>query len=239
MAQPLSLKDQTPVAKGLQRAIYTHPNDPTKLIKVLLPDPETHNRSGFGNLAERMFPTLRARHIRKEYLEYLRVMLANPAPDFQPPISHMYGFVSTDLGLGCLTEKICDAQGHLAVTLRRLLDQGSLSDDHLSLLNDTVTRLYDLNIRASDLKPRNFVFGHRFEGSQQGPETCVLIDGFGDIHAVPVRSLSRWTNHIGLDDSCSRMARGALVWRAKARQFARASSSSGGEESNAETSRSD
>ena len=49
MAQPLSLKDQTPVAKGLQRAIYTLPNDPNKLIMVLLPDPETHNSSGFGN----------------------------------------------------------------------------------------------------------------------------------------------------------------------------------------------
>ncbi len=219
MVQPLSLEGHTPVAQGLQRAVYLHPTDDTKLIKVLLPQPETHNRSAFGNWAERTFPSLRSRHVRKEYLEYLRVMLANQAPEFQPPISHMYGFVATDQGLGCLTEKVVGEADHLAVTLQQLLNENQLTNAHLDMLNTTITRLYDLNIRASDLKPRNFVFGKRHEAGTLGAVKCVMIDGFGDIHAIPVRSMSRWTNHIGLDDSCNRMARGSLVWNAKARQF--------------------
>ncbi len=220
MARPLSLNGQDPVAQGLQRAVYLHPDDDTKLIKVLLPQAETHNRSVFGNWAESTFPSLRSRHVRKEYLEYLRVMLANQAPEFQPPISHMYGFVATDRGLGCLTEKVMGETGGLAVTLRQLLVENRLSDAHLELLNTTVTRLYDLNIRASDLKTRNFVFGKRFQAGSLGPMECVLIDGFGDIHAIPVRSMGRWPNRLGLDDSCKRMAaRHGLIFDIRQRQF--------------------
>ncbi len=55
-----------------------------------------------------------------------------------------------------------------------------------------------------------------------GPRECVLVDGFGDIHAIPLRSLSDWTNRLGLDDSCARLARNAkLDWDKTSRLFTR------------------
>lgn len=222
MTDAVTLKKKFKVASGKQRSVYLHPTDESKLIKVLRRNASTTGRSRFNLLTENWFPNLRLRNIRKEYLEYLRVMLSNQQPDFQPPISHMYGFVSTSKGLGCLTEKIVGEDGRLADTLRTLLTEDRFSNKHLELFNQTVERLYQLNIRASDLTPRNFVFGHRLQGGTLGPLECVVVDGFGDIYAIPIRSLSRWTNNIGLDDSFKRLARNRpIVWNRNTRQFSR------------------
>ena len=127
----------------------------------------------------------------------------------------MYGFVSTNIGLGCVTEKVTTKDGTLAPTLAQLLSEGTFTDRHLDCFNETIQRLYALDIRASDLSAHNLVFGHR----DDGPVECVLIDGFGDIHAIPVRSMARWSNALGLDDSFKRLVRNKpLAWDPKQRQ---------------------
>ncbi len=136
------------------------------------------------------------------------------------PISHMYGFVQTNLGLGCLTERVMEEDGTLGSTLGQKVRANSLTQDDVDLLNDTISRIYKSNIRASDMNPSNFVFGHRDVGGVLGPRECVLVDGFGDIHAIPVRSMARWSNRMGLDDSCQRLARNArLQWDKQLRRF--------------------
>lgn len=208
------------VATGVQRAVYRHPLDPTKLIKVLRPGTQMPARTNFNGVMDKLFPSTRLRQIRKEYKEYLRVMLAHPEPDFRAPMSHMFGFVPTNLGLGCLTESVLKADGSLGETLGAIVKSGRLTQAHVDMLNDTVERLYANNIRASDMNPNNFVFGHRDNGTGPGPEECVLVDGFGDIHAIPVRSMARWSNRMGLDDSCTRLARNTgLQWDKRTRQF--------------------
>lgn len=211
----LSLSHLTPVAEGSQRTIYIHPTDPTKLIKVLKPIPDTARRSPLATFTERHFPRIRTRWTRKEYTEYLRMMLRLASGD-APPITHMFGFVQTDIGLGCISEHVQDnGPGR---TLHALKD--TLTSDDLVLFNDTIARLYRFDIRAGDMTARNFVFGHRDYGGTKGPRECVLVDGFGDIHAIPIRSLSRWTNRLGLDDSCKRLAcKTGLQWEQNQRKF--------------------
>ncbi|WP_341368537.1 YrbL family protein [Yoonia sp. BS5-3] len=216
MTQMLMLQETDLVARGLQRAVYLHPTDPDKLVKVLLPSPETAGRSGFGNFMEKHFPLTRVRHIRKEYTEYLRLMLSHQDPAFRPPITHMYGFANTQLGLGCVTERVTTKQGNLAKTLDVLVKGQGVTPRNLDLLNDTIRRLYQCDIRTSDLTAKNLVFGRR----NGGPKECVLVDGFGDIHAIPVRSMASWSNRLGLDDSCKRLAqRTGLLWNNKSREF--------------------
>lgn len=223
MPGPLPLDPADLVANGVQRAVYLHPFDATKLIKVLRPAASQPRRNNFNGLMDRLLPATRLRQIRKEYAEYLRVMLANPAAGFHPPIAHMYGFIPTTEGLGCLTERIMQNDGSIGETLSAKIRQGSLTAAHVDLLNDTIGRIYAHYIRASDMNPNNFVFGQRDNGTGPGPEECVLVDGFGDIHAIPVRSMARWSNRIGLDDSCARLARNTgLVWDKRLRRFARA-----------------
>ncbi len=209
------------VAKGVQRAVYLHPLDRTKLIKVLQPAITMPRRTNFNGIMDRLLPGTRLRQIRKEYAEYLRVMLNHPEPDFHTPIAHMFGFTPTNAGLGCITERVMQPDGRLGETLGAKVRAGTLTPAHVAMLNDTIQRIYANDIRASDMNPNNFVFGQRDNGTGPGPEECVLVDGFGDIHAIPVRSMARWSNRMGLDDSCKRLARNTgLLWDAKSRQFA-------------------
>ncbi|MEM8537302.1 MAG: YrbL family protein [Pseudomonadota bacterium] len=218
MTAVLTLADP-PVASGSQREIYMHPHDPTKVIKVLRSMPLTKGRSKLATGTEKHFPSLRSRWARKEYTEYLRLMLGSAGGALHSPIAHMYGFVKTDQGLGCLSDAVLEG-GKLGPTLERCVKSGALTADDLALLNDLIARLYRYDIRAGDLTARNIVFGQRNLTGQLGPRECVLVDGFGDIHAIPIRSLGRVFNRYGLDDSCKRMARRmGLGWVQQTRQF--------------------
>mgnify|MGYP000218131156 CR=1 FL=1 len=222
MTRALNLSPGNLVASGVQRAVYFHPSDPTKLIKVLKRSIEMPRRRNFNGFMDRWLPSTRLRQIRKEYNEYLRIMLCHPEPGFHAPIAHMFGFVTTSLGLGCLTESVLNADGTLGQTLGAKVKDESLTDHDIVLLNDTIARIFANNIRASDMNPNNFVFGHRDNGDGPGAKECVLVDGFGDIHAIPVRSMAKWSNRIGLNDSCERLARNTkLVWHKSTRQFSR------------------
>ncbi len=217
MAQHLILAATDPLAQGTQRWVYQHPHDPAKLIKVLRPLALTKGRSKLATMTEKYLPAIRSRWARKEYQEYLRLMLGGWGDDLHPPISHMYGFVQTDKGLGCLTDAVVD-QGALGTTLKD--KAGALDPGDLALFNDTIGRLYLYDIRVGDMTPRNFVFGQRAVSGTPGPRECVLVDGFGDIHAIPIRSAGRWFNQFGLDDSCKRLARKTgLRWHPDTRQF--------------------
>lgn len=210
------------IASGVQRDVYYHPSDPAKLIKVLKPSETMPMRRNFGGILEKLAPSTRVRLVRKEYVEYLRLMLANAAPDFHLPISHMFGFVQTTLGLGCLTERVMKPDGTLGDTLLAKTKSNNLTDDDLQYLNDTIRRIYDHNVRAGDFNPKNFVFGQRDSGAGLGPQECVMVDGFGDIHALPVRSMAQWSNRIGLDDGCKRISRKTgLHWDATSKAFSR------------------
>ncbi len=208
----LKLCPKERVASGTQREIYRHPTDPTKLVKVLRDIPQSKGRARLAVLTETYLPSIRRRWARKEYQEYLRLMLGPWSADLHPPISHMFGFVLTDQGLGCLTDAVLENDG-LGATLKSKTDDGILNTADLELLNDTISRMYRYDIRAGDMTARNFVFGQRDHGGAPGPRECVLVDGFGDIHAIPVRSWGRWFNRFGLDDGCKRLAqRTGLGW---------------------------
>lgn len=220
MKTVLKLRKNNLIGAGVQREVYLHPSDRTKLIKVLKPDTAGLQRSTFNGIMDWLMPSTRVRQIRKEYEEYLRVTLTHRQKNFHPPISHMFGFIVTNKGLGCLTEHVMLPDGSIGETLGGKAANGNLTQTDIDLLNDTISRLYKHNIRASDMNPRNFVFGHRDNGTGIGPLECVLVDGFGDIHAIPVRSMARWMNRLGLDDSCKRLARNTgLIWDKKKRHF--------------------
>lgn len=219
MVQQLKLNSDDKRAEGTQRTVFMHPHDPTKLVKVLRDIPQTKGRTRLATLTEQYVPSICRRWVRKEYQEYMRLMLGHADRDIHPPIAHMSGFVSTNLGLGCLTDAVFE-NGDLGETLRSKLKSKALTDTDLALFNDTVRRMYLYDVRAGDMTARNFVFGQRHLNGTPGPRECVLVDGFGDIHALPIRSFGRLLNRIGLDDGCKRLAqRTGLRWDRNTRQF--------------------
>ena len=217
MHKILILEDEDLIATGSEKAVYPYPDDNLKLVKVLLKKTPQGNRSVLLNVLARRFPSLLWRQISKEYGEYTRLMLANQNHDFIPPISHLFGFVTTQKGLACVTEKVTDNDGNPAPTLRKILESNQFNDEILKTLNTMITKIYSLDIRAGDISASNIVVGYR----QSGKRESVLVDGFGDIHAIPVRSMNSWFNKIGLDDSFKRLGtKTGLNWIKKKRQFA-------------------
>lgn len=222
MTLALQLDPDKVIASGVQRDVFLHPMDPTKLVKVLKPQDRLQRRNNFNGVFDRLLPSTRIRQIRKEYSEYLRIMLQHPEPQFHLPVSHMFGFVTTNLGLGCLTERVMGRDGALGQTLSDKVKSGSLTDEDLGLLNAMIEKIFAYGIRASDLNPKNIVFGRRDLGNGPGDRECVLVDGFGDIHAIPIRSWGRVFNRMGLQDGCKRLAKNTgLDWDADTGTFSK------------------
>ena len=226
-ADILYLNPDDMITEGGERMVFAHPDDPSRLIKVVKPRyAEEFPGWSFGHITQRHIPAARIRSTVKQYEEYNRLMLGRLFdPDFKMPISHLYGFVKTNLGLGCLTERVTDENGANAPTLNRLLRLGQLTDDRLAALNDLISQLYEVSVCASDVQGSNFVYGHRHIGGagQVTSPQWVLIDGFGDRFAIPLRTYSRRVRTLGLDDAFQRKKTPkGLVWDKAARMFRRA-----------------
>lgn len=212
------------IAEGGERQVFVHPDNPHQLIKVLKHRPtEEFFRWTFGHLSQRYWPTTRYRPTAKQYDEYRRLMMQHAFDlDFDLPISHLYGFVKTNLGVGCITERITDSAGNTAQNLRERMLARSFTEADLDGLNHFVTRLYEVSVCVGDVGPANFVYGHRHigpKGAKSAP-TWVLVDGFGDRFAITIRTYSKYARTRGLD---SRFRKGkkvaGLVWQPEARRF--------------------
>lgn len=216
----LMLQPSDIVARGGHCDVYAHPLDRNRLIKVMKSPEDLQRTQSVRRRVKTWLPGMRSRQTRKQYIEYLNVMLDHPGPVFDLPITQMLGFVRTGFGLGYVTEKVMRSDGQLGETLQDLLATDRLGQTHLDLLNDAISRIHALGIRVGDLGARNFVFGRRDDGSGVGARECVLVDGYGDIRIIPVRAVSRWLNRRELDKRCKKLARRTgLRWNGTDRRF--------------------
>ncbi|ARC88823.1 YrbL family protein [Rhodovulum sp. MB263] len=221
----IALDPKDSIAEGGERWVFLHPDYPQVLIKVLKPrKTEMFDRWWtFGHLSQRFLPASRYRSTAKQYDEYRRLVMENLFdPDFELPVAHLYGFVKTSLGYGCLTEHITDGSGGTALNLQQRIEAGTFTEADREGLNRFVERLYDISICAADMGPANFVYGHRGSGrpGSNGAPQWVLVDGFGDRYAITARTYSRRIRLRGMD---SRFRKGKKVrglrWCSDARQF--------------------
>lgn len=214
MKEILRLSQAAPIARGSERLVYAHPIDKDRLVKVLIPQSEQELAPGFRRFSQTYFPGLRLRACRKEWNEYQRVTRLKGA---RVPLAKLDSWIDTDLGPGIVIEKIVDQSGELAPSLRELVTEKRFGTAELALLNTFLDQMYGIGIRAGDASVKNIVFGYR---PNSNTREALLIDGWGDIHAIPVRSMGRWANGLGLDDSFKRVSRrSGLIFNETSRQF--------------------
>lgn len=217
----LDLSNETPIAKGGERAVYLDPRNPERLIKVLLPI-AVQNRGGpVRSFFTRFTPRLhRSFLLRQEYREYLRIMLRNLEGDNHLPMAHLFGFVETDLGIGFVAERVHHADMGPAPTWRKIVKEGTAEQSDIDALSDFCKRMLEYGVRSSDLTASNVVLGHRSSEGKSGPYEAVLIDGYGDVHVVPVRTWSKAANRISLIKRFNRLgAKIGFKWDGKSEKF--------------------
>ena len=117
------------------------------------------------------------------------------------PIPNLYGFCDSDIGPVLAVERITRPGEALGRTLKSIAAEESLSPDMIALLDQFAERMFRHRIVAGDMTAANIVLGQRGDALQ-----FVLIDGFGDIHAVPFRSASTRLNRIAMIRSFRKMA---------------------------------
>lgn len=198
----LRLRDAKPIAVGQHRAIYAHPRDATLLVKVIREDVA---KTRWQRWPKRLQRALHYTGFVRELKEYIAVRARHPQAD--PPISRMLGVVDTDLGLGLVSEMVAGPDGHAAPTLAALYERERGFQPWIEQALETLLRdLLASEVILGDLHPWNIVHG---SDSRGGPR-LVVVDGFGEKHLLPIRSMSRALNR-GNTERLFRRMRGNLV----------------------------
>lgn len=181
----MRLSDRKPVAAGAKRLVYSHPDDPALLVKVMRPDPSLSRSWG----AIKAFDFARRHYfsavLMRELAEHVRVRYGNrPHPPF---MQRLIGFADTDLGLGLVVAAGRRPGGHLAPTLKTLLAKGAVDDQVVRRLERFFDEMTESAVVVGDLHPGNVVYAH----DQERGDHFLLIDGIGDKTLVPLLRMSR------------------------------------------------
>jgi hypothetical protein len=179
----IDLSGRIPLAKGRKQSVYEHPEDKTKLVKVLTEGPEP--RRLLPRYSELRYGSFRSWH--REISEYLS-LLNRGVPEIDR-LSVFHGLASTTLGPGLLVEKLTGADGQLAPTLRQMVratapqsrERGILAEEVRDLLMD----LEHGRIIVADLHAGNIVRAQERNGR------LVVIDGLGERTLIPMTQFSR------------------------------------------------
>ncbi|MHA6323921.1 YrbL family protein [Roseivivax sp. CAU 1753] len=208
----LSLATATRLARGSERAVYRMPGAADQLIKVMLPK----YRRGFDGLD----PDSRAgrRKHAEAYALFARedaALRAARQRSETPPLAAIIGYRETDQGRGQVVEMIRGPDGGLAPSLAEQAATGALDDRQMQALATFVDAVYRCHIVVHDAGPANIVW-------DATAARYVLVDGFGDRSAVPLKSWFRALNDRRLDRAfaiCGQKA--GLRWDRATRRLSR------------------
>jgi hypothetical protein len=212
-AAPLALAGLAPVANGQDRLVYHHADFPDLLFKAPKSLPAALGLPGgaairltlsdlgnFRRLMLKLSPQTLWHPFFKESDCYLRARLVGIATD-DLPIPNLYGFCDADIGPVLAVERIAMPGQMLGRTLKSIAAKGPLDAGMVALLDQFAERMFRHGIVAGDMTAANIALGQR-----GGADQFVLIDGFGDIHAIPFRSASARLNRIAMIRSFHKMA---------------------------------
>lgn len=187
----IQIEQLTLLGQGTQKLVYQHPEDSDKVIKLMRPE----NATADGGRASQ-HPIRSNRHqgiyrqFRRELLQYLQLCKNNYAQkQFIFPIETVYGFISTDKGLGLVTEKIISPNGE-SLTLENLVNQGLFGDEQKKALDQFFDDCCNYHVVFGEVN----VGGIMYTESRQNRPEFVLVDGIGEKLVIPFRAMSRSIN---------------------------------------------
>jgi hypothetical protein len=195
------LKDQTPLAQGLNQFVYQHPHDPDLLIKTL-----QFEKAEKRWLLKQGFRVKRRYGVYSGFLrelqEYfaIRARMPGPHPSF---LQRPYGIVDTDLGFGFVVGKVKGRDGGLAPTLAQVVMRDGLTAELRGKV-ETLKKLLDDNwIITNDLGINNILYAW----SESEGDHLVIVEGLGEHTLLPVSSLSPALNRIANKRHFARLVR--------------------------------
>ena len=195
--------------EGGERVVYTSTHYPDIVFKQQKPRKTRRlKRFALKSVFLKHWPGYANLAVVLEHNTYLDLCLNNPRVLEALPIANIYGFVSSDIGLLQMSEKITLDGVRLGPSLAKLSQQGTFSEEDAVALSTFASRLLYSNMPAHDLSGRNIVKGRDANGGIR----FALIDGLGDKKLIPVRKYSRKARHTHLVRSFLRLGAAGLVF---------------------------
>jgi hypothetical protein len=207
-APPLRLPALEPdaaIARGSERLVFDLADEPALLLKRLRPCALRRDRRG------RPWDPVHLREMRA-WRRAARFAARTGRP---PPVAEIIASRPVDGGFVQLVRKVADADGRMGPTLAELAASGLLDERHLALLDGLAADLAAAGIVVYDAGPANIVL----ETAGDGRARFVLVDGFGDRAAIPLRTWLPWLAVRRLDRALRGTAR-AVGLRWDGRRFA-------------------
>ena len=175
LARLPSLRQAETVARGSERAVFEWEDEPTILLKL------THDHAVLRDPFGRTRDPIHSREVRA-WRAALQYSARTGRP---PPVAEILVLRSIDGSIVQLVRKVADAEGRMGPMLDRLIASDAFGDAELDLLNALAADLAAAGIVVYDARPANIVLEKR----RDGPARFVLVDGFGDRAAIPLRAL--------------------------------------------------
>ncbi|AQQ71319.1 PhoP regulatory network protein YrbL [Limihaloglobus sulfuriphilus] len=176
------LSDEKPIASGLEKLVFQHPENKNLLIKVW-------HKTFFERKKKRhpiaiKFQRLpRYSSIVNEITEQLVIYEADQTPVYIQKVS---GLVHTDLGPGITVKAILKKDGTLAWTLGDMIKNKKYNAMHQRAIDELLNWLKDSPIIVRDFDLQNLVWDEQ-------NSRFVIIDGIGGRSTVSLRRF--WPNY--------------------------------------------
>ncbi|CAD7041869.1 hypothetical protein RHAB21_03229 [Pseudorhizobium halotolerans] len=183
----IHLADSAPVASGNNSAVYRHPDDQSILVKVVRSEAARRQKARWGFLRGRR---RRFYHL-KNFMRVLEEQVAYYAAEGHPSqhLEEVVGLVDTDIGPGLAVR--CETfRSDIAPTVASLMKSRRLDRSLLPLLDEFFDWLERSPVVVNELGIDNLVLSDRLPGQLR----IVLIDGYGENAAIPLKSWSQSLN---------------------------------------------
>jgi hypothetical protein len=187
--QVLDLAQLTIAAAGSERNVYLHPTDTSLLIKII-------NRARIGEPGRKR--PWHKRFLREdahrvfiaEAAEYIATSVRQKTTHGNTLMARVAGLILTSQGLGLAVERIVDAEGNLAPTLRQVVAQQGFGPELRVLVHEFFMALIDAHVIFNDVSASNIVLGFNADGRKG----LYLVDGFGSKQLLPLYAWSKELN---------------------------------------------
>lgn len=184
----LKKKDLIKITEGGERIVFTHNQYPNFVFKQQKPIEQRRlkpfdlksfllkNLDGFDTFI-----------VRQEYRSFVKFMLSHKGNSVNIPVARLFGFASSEIGPLQVCEKVRNQNGECGPTLSFLLRERCFNAECLTALNAFSKQLILSGIPTNDVNANNIVMGTDLSNGN----FFKLVDGFGDIHVLPIRTYSQ------------------------------------------------
>lgn len=141
------------IARGGGRNCYSHPSDPSKVIKIPHKDRRDQNELEF-----RYF-----NHLAKQNISYKH-------------IARCYDYIQTNLGRGLVCEKVANYDGSTSLTLKEAVNSSLFTPSKIAdLIHELKEYLYKNSVLFVDLGLENILCCEYKKGEYR----LIIVDGLG------------------------------------------------------------